>query len=74
MTPLLEHVRARYDIVIVDTPAWASGADAQIVSAQTRQALLVSAPGGATRHETGRLIDALRQVGVSIVGATVNHR
>lgn len=74
MSPLLEHVRARYDIVIVDTPAWASGADAQIVSAQTRQALLVSAPGVATRDETGRLIEALRQVGVTIVGATVNHR
>jgi len=74
MSPLLEHVRARYDIVIVDTPAWASGADAQIISAQTRQALLVSAPGVATHDETGRLIEALRQVGVSLVGATVNHR
>lgn len=74
MSPVLEHVRAHYDIVIIDTPAWASGADAQIISAQTRQALLVSAPGGATRDETARLVEALRQVGVSIIGATVNHR
>lgn len=74
MAPVLEHVRANYDIVILDTPAWSCGADAQIISAQTRQALLVSAPGGATRDETGRLVAALRQVGVTIVGATVNHR
>ena len=74
MTPLLDHLRAQYDIIIVDTPAWSCGADAQIVSAQTQQALLVSAPGRANRDETGRLIEGLRQVGVSIVGATVNHR
>jgi receptor protein-tyrosine kinase len=74
MAPVLEKVRERYDIVIVDTPAWSCGADAQIVSAQTGQALLVSAPGMSTRDETGHLVDALRQVGVSIVGAAVNHR
>jgi receptor protein-tyrosine kinase len=74
MTPVLDHVRARYDIVIVDTPAWSCGADAQIISAQTRQALLISAPGRATRDDTGQMIDALRQVGVAIVGAAVNHR
>jgi receptor protein-tyrosine kinase len=74
MTPVLDHVRARYDIVIVDTPAWSCGADAQIISAQTRQALLISAPGRATRDETGLMIDALRQVGVAIVGAAVNQR
>ncbi|MBI5716105.1 MAG: polysaccharide biosynthesis tyrosine autokinase [Burkholderiales bacterium] len=74
MSPVLEHVRQRYDVVIVDTPAFACGADAQIVSAQTRQVLLVSAPGGATRDETERLVGACRQVGASVAGAVVNSR
>jgi protein-tyrosine kinase len=74
MSPVLEHARAHYDIVIIDTPAWSTGADAQIISAQARQALLISAPGRATRDDTGLLVAALRQVGVSIVGAAVNRR
>lgn len=74
MAPVLEHARAHYDIVIIDTPAWSTGADAQIISAQARQALLISAPGRSTRDDTGLLVGALRQVGVSILGAAVNRR
>jgi protein-tyrosine kinase len=74
MSPLLEQVRRRYDVVIVDTPAFSCGADAQIVSAQARQALLVSAPGASTHDDTHRLVAACRQVGVTIAGAVVNRR
>ena len=74
MSPILEHVRRHYDVVIIDTPGFSCGADAQIVSAQARQALLVSAPGGATRDDTQRLVGACRQVGASVVGAVVNRR
>jgi protein-tyrosine kinase len=74
LTPVLDQLRPHFDVIIIDTPAFSSGADAQIVSAQARQALLVSAPGRATRDETDRLVDSLRQVGVSIAGAAVNRR
>ncbi|WP_425259336.1 polysaccharide biosynthesis tyrosine autokinase [Rubrivivax sp. RP6-9] len=74
MGPVLEQARLHHDIVIIDTPAWSTGADAQIVSAQARQALLVSAPGRASRDDVALLVHALRQVGVAIVGAAVNRR
>lgn len=74
LAPLLEQARRRFDVVIIDTPANASGADAQIISAQTSQSLLISAPGMATRDETSRLLSALRQVGVTVVGAAINRR
>jgi protein-tyrosine kinase len=74
LAPLLDQARRRFDVVIIDTPADACGADAQIVSAQAGQALLVSAPGMASRDETSRLLSALRQVGVAVVGAAMNRR
>lgn len=74
LTPLLERLRAQYDLILVDTPAWACGADAQIISAQTGHALLVCAPQRATRAATDHLLTALRNVGVSVAGAAVNRR
>jgi len=72
--PVLDQLRPHFDVIIIDTPAFSSGADAQIVSAQARQALLVSAPGRATRDETDQMVGALRQVGVSIAGIAINRR
>jgi len=74
LAPVLEQLRPHFDVIIIDTPAFSCGADAQIVSAQARQALLVSAPGHATRDETDRLVSALRHVGVSLAGAAINRR
>lgn len=74
MGPVLDAVRREFDVVIVDTPAFCCGADAQIVSAQARQALLVSAPGAATRDDTERMLGACRQVGATIAGAVINRR
>ena len=74
LAPVLEQLRPHFDVIIIDTPAFSGSADAQIVSAQARQALLVSAPGRATRDETDQMVGALRQVGVSIAGAAVNRR
>lgn len=74
LSPVLEHLRTQFDVIIVDTPAWSCGADAQIISAQAGQALLVSTPRKATRAATDSLVKAMQQVGVSIVGAAVNRR
>lgn len=71
---VLEQCRAEFDVVILDTPAWRCGADAMLVCAQAGQALLVSAPGRATRDATERVVAALRQVDVAIAGAVVNRR
>jgi protein-tyrosine kinase len=74
LTPALERLRTQFDIILVDTPAWSCGADAQMISAQTGHALLVSAPQRATRASTDHLLAALRRVGVTVAGAAVNHR
>jgi protein-tyrosine kinase len=74
LTPTLERLRKQFDIVLVDTPAWQCGADAQMIASQTGDALLVSAPQLATRQSTDQLLAALRRVGVSIAGAAVNQR
>lgn len=74
LTPTLERLRTQFDLILIDTPAWTCGADAQMISAQAGDALLVSAPQRATRASTDHLIAALRRVGVSIAGAAVNHR
>jgi len=74
LTPTLERLRTQFDIILVDTPAWSCGADAQMISAQTGHALLVSAPQHATRASTDHLLAALRRVGVTVAGAAVNHR
>ena len=74
LRPTLEHLRTKFDVILVDTPAWSCGADAQMISAQTGDALLVSAPQHATRASTDHLLAALRRVGVTVAGAAVNHR
>lgn len=73
IAPILKELRSRYDVVIIDTPAWSSGADAQIIGAQTGSALLVSQPGTSSQRATHGLVKSLRDVGVSIVGAVMNQ-
>jgi protein-tyrosine kinase len=71
--PILKELRSRYDVVIIDTPAWSNGADAQIIGSQTGSALLVSQPGVTSQRMTHGMVKSLRDVGVSIVGAVMNQ-
>ncbi|HJW12549.1 MAG TPA: polysaccharide biosynthesis tyrosine autokinase [Albitalea sp.] len=74
LTPLLEELQCNHDVVVIDTPAWSSGADALLISAQVQETLLVSRPDHALQHPTRQMVGALRRAGVRIVGAVLNER
>lgn len=71
--PLLANVLAQarhaYEVVLIDTPAVAQAADAQIVAAHAGAALLVSRPHAASIAEIGALTGSLD----NLLGAVVNQ-
>jgi protein-tyrosine kinase len=69
---LLETLRFQYELVIVDTPSWTAGADAQVIGAHCGAAVLVSRPDHAVSHVTGRFLSMLGASGVHMIGALVN--
>jgi Mrp family chromosome partitioning ATPase len=74
LAPMLEELRINHDVIVVDTPAWSSGADALLISAQVQETLLVSRPDHALQRTTRQMVGALRRAGAHIVGAVLNER
>ena len=72
MASLLETVKERYDIVIVDTPAMAAGADALIVADQCDGAVLVIRRGKTKLVEAENAKDSLASGRAKLVGAVFN--
>lgn len=69
---LLEAAHGRYDVILIDTPAAASGADANMIALRAGAALAV-----ARRHQTGvdsfaDLAASLLSSGVAVVGSVLN--
>jgi chain length determinant protein tyrosine kinase EpsG len=62
-----------YDVVLIDTPAWTNGADAQIIAARAGSALLVTRPVHTPARHTVAFIDELRETGTCVVGAVMNQ-
>ncbi len=70
---LMESLRARFDMIVVDTPAWAQASDAQLAAAQCGEAVLVSCRNRSTVQANRSLVDNLRAAGVDMVGALLNR-
>ena len=69
---LLDSLGKTYDIVLVDTSAMSSGADANMVAARTGAALAVARTSETRVSAFGDLIQALMRSGVAVVGSVLN--
>jgi capsular exopolysaccharide synthesis family protein len=69
---LLEALRARYDMVILDTPPLSGGADAAILGAQADGVLMVVKAGDTDREAARMAARQLHSVGANLLGAVMN--
>ncbi len=68
---LLQAMRAKYDVVLVDTPAAGAGADAGNIAARAGAALVVACRDRSSLPQISRLAEDLRQFGVTVVGSVL---
>jgi protein-tyrosine kinase len=72
LSPMLEALRFQYELVIVDTPSWSSGADGQVISAQCGAAILVCRPDRAASGKTREFLSGIAASGAQAIGAVMN--
>lgn len=70
---LLEAAAAKFDVILIDTPAAADSADTQMVAARTRAALIVARKHASALAATQQLAERLAQVGVNLVGSVLTE-
>jgi chain length determinant protein tyrosine kinase EpsG len=68
----IDSLSARYDVILIDTPAIAVGADAASIAAFAGGALVVARRGVTPVKAIGRLADDLRSAGAAVVGSVLN--
>ncbi len=68
----LIHVRATFDVVIIDTPALASGEDAAMIAVRTGAALAVARTAQTRVHAFNDMVQGLMNAGVNVVGSVLN--
>jgi capsular exopolysaccharide synthesis family protein len=73
MAILLARLDTQVDLVLIDAPPVLAVADAQILGRQMQGVLLVIDAERTARTAAIRAADALRQVGVNLLGAVVNR-
>jgi len=69
---LLSALQANYEVILVDTAAAGSWADAGTVAARTGAALMVTCRDRSSMPRVIKLSEELREFGVSVVGAVLN--
>lgn len=72
-TRLLERFAAVFDVIIIDTPAGAEFADAQMIAAHTTGALMVAHKDHTVLAHAAEFVENLRELEVSIVGAVLDE-
>jgi receptor protein-tyrosine kinase len=68
----LIHVRATFDVVIIDTPALAVGEDAAMIAVRTGSALAVARTAQTRVHAFNDMVQGLSHAGVHVVGSVLN--
>ncbi|MBV6411498.1 MAG: hypothetical protein GAKPKEKM_02361 [Rhodocyclaceae bacterium] len=71
-TSLLEELCREFDVVLIDTPAAACGADAQTLAVRAGAALLAARKNHTALADLQRLGENLRQASANVVGAVLN--
>jgi capsular exopolysaccharide synthesis family protein len=69
---LVRQLKERFDIIVMDTPPVLAATDATYLSTQCDGTLLVTRAGETTQHELRHAIEALDDVGASIIGTIFN--
>ena len=69
---LLQSLGESFDIIIIDTPAAGTCADAHTVAVRAGAALVVARQDGSSVPKLAQLIHGLREFGVSVVGSVLN--
>jgi receptor protein-tyrosine kinase len=70
---LLEKMAREYDVILIDTPALDTCADAQSIAARAGAALVVARNNVSHVRSLRNLADALGQAGVVVVGSVLNE-
>jgi chain length determinant protein tyrosine kinase EpsG len=70
---LMRELTLRFDHVVVDTPAAARGADAQVTAARCGAALLIARKDASRVHALHDLVQSLAQGPAQVVGAVMNE-
>jgi len=68
----LIHVRATFDIVIIDTPALNTGEDAAMVAVRTGAALAIARTARTRVNAFNDMVQGLMNAGVAVVGSVLN--
>jgi protein-tyrosine kinase len=70
---LIDAARDAYDVVLIDTPPWDFGADAQIVAARAGASVLIARQDRTSIRSIANIVTALRDCGTHLVGSVVNQ-
>src|SRR5207249_904070 len=73
MQVLMDHLRSRYDTVIIDSPVVISVPDAVILAARAEAVVLVHCPGAADRDMVKHAREKLDAVNASLLGLVMNN-
>src|SRR5438552_512011 len=69
----LIHVRATFDVVIIDTPALACGEDAAMIAVRTGAAVAMARSGQTRLASFNDMAQGLMNAGVAVVGSVLNE-
>jgi protein-tyrosine kinase len=69
----LIHVRATFDVVIIDTPSLSSGEDAAMIAVRTGAALAMARSGQTRVASFTDMTQGLMNAGVAVVGSVLNE-
>ena len=69
----LIHLRASFDVVIIDTPAMCTGEDAAMIAVRTGAAVAVARSGQTRVVNFNDMVQGLMNAGVAVVGSVLNE-
>ena len=69
---LIQALRSNYEVILIDTPAATTHADAGTIAARAGAALMLACRDATSVPRISHLAEDLRQFGVTIVGAVLN--
>jgi capsular exopolysaccharide synthesis family protein len=72
MVQLLEALRDRFDVIIINTPPLVPVTDAAVLSAHADGVLVVVRAGKTTRHQLALAMSSLQAVGARVLGTVLN--
>lgn len=69
----IEHLKERFEVVVVDTPSWAEAGDALVVASMTDGVVFVVGRGRAREEPVRAALEELRGAGARPIGIVVNY-